>query len=244
MWKPAVLLCLLAIWPVSVAAQDKFFRLAVPPELSDTGLFDYVLPRFSLKTGVRIKVLDEGAEAEAIFGDDGIPVFKSQTALWHFTGTGEHPTRFLNWLQSDVGKRTIEAFEVDGVAPFSADIAVVEVEEAPVLDGDAVAGARLAMHHCGRCHVVADANRMKAIGSTPSFALLRTFEDWDSRFSAFFALKPHPAFTQVEDVTESFGGATPSPIVPLEITLDDLDAILAFVATIAPAELGAPLQQQ
>ena len=85
---------------------------------------------------------------------------------------------------------------------------------------------------------------MNAIGSTPSFALLRTFEDWDYRFQAFFALKPHPAFTQVAEITEPFPEDVPSPIVPVEITLDDLDAILAFVATIAPADLGAPLQSQ
>ncbi len=38
-----------------------------------------------------------------------------------------------------------------------------------------------------------------------------------------------------------FDESRPSPIVPLRITLDDLDAILAYVATIEPAQLsGAP----
>jgi hypothetical protein len=32
--------------------------------------------------------------------------------------------------------------------------------------------------------------------------------------------------------------------VPLEITQDTVEAILAYVATIAPADLGAPLQNQ
>ena len=85
---------------------------------------------------------------------------------------------------------------------------------------------------------------MKAIGSTPSFALMRTFPDWQQRFETFFILKPHPAFTQVADVTEPFGSSLPSPIAPIEVTLDEIDAITAYVATIPPADLGAPIQSQ
>ena len=83
---------------------------------------------------------------------------------------------------------------------------------------------------------------MSTIGSTPSFALIRSFPDWDSRFQAFFALNPHPAFTIVEGVTEPFAASRPPAIVPVKLTLEELDSILAYVETIAPAELGTPLQ--
>jgi hypothetical protein len=85
---------------------------------------------------------------------------------------------------------------------------------------------------------------MNAIGSTPSFAVLRALPDWGARFQGFFALNPHPAFTQVADVTDPFPIDRPPPIIPVEITLDDLEAILAFVAAMEPADLGAPLLHQ
>jgi hypothetical protein len=73
---------------------------------------------------------------------------------------------------------------------------------------------------------------------------MRGFSNWRARFAGFFAINPHPSFTIIEDVTEPFDQTRPPPIVPLEMTLDDLDAILAFVSRIAPADLGAPLQYQ
>jgi hypothetical protein len=90
--------------------------------------------------------------------------------------------------------------------------------------------------------VVSDKNRMNSIGSTPSFAVLRTLRDWEDRFQAFYVLKPHPAFTQIEDVTEPFDPTRPSPIAAVEMTLDDLENIMAFVQGIAPADLGRPVQ--
>ena len=59
-------------------------------------------------------------------------------------------------------------------------------------------GQRLALHHCGRCHVVNDTNRYGGIGSTPSFAALRALPQADDRFAAFWTFNPHPAFMQVE----------------------------------------------
>jgi len=56
---------------------------------------------------------------------------------------------------------------------------------------------------------------------------------------AFFAEAPHPSFTHVIDVTEPFTPERPSHIAPVEITLEDLDAITAFVATMEPKDLGA-----
>jgi mono/diheme cytochrome c family protein len=103
-------------------------------------------------------------------------------------------------------------------------------------------GEKLALRHCGRCHVVNERNRMGGIGSTPSFAALRTLPDWEERFRAFFALNPHPAFTQVDGVTEPFPPERPSPIHPLALTPDEIDAITGFAGTIAPKDLGAPVR--
>jgi hypothetical protein len=107
-----------------------------------------------------------------------------------------------------------------------------------------VLGRKLSGELCGRCHVVYADDRMNDIGSTPSFFVLRAMRNWDVRFQTFYALNPHPAFTQVTDVTPPFPIDRPSPIVPVEMTLDDLEAILAYVSGIAPADLGAPLQHQ
>ena len=237
------------LWPLCAAAQDRTFQLSAPADLVETGFLKHLLPRFSLKTGIRITVVADGNTAGAALNTKGAgpAVFSGADGLWHLqdqSGGNTHVARFSDWITSDIGVRTIEAFEVEGTRLFSRPVVAEVVEEEAVFEGDAMQGAELALTQCGRCHVVSPANRMNALGSTPSFALLRTFSDWESRFSAFFALKPHPAFTQVEDITEPFDKTRPPPISPLLMTLDDLDAIMAFVAQIEPANLGAPIQSQ
>jgi len=221
-------------------AQDKAFTLDAPEALTDNGFLKHLLPRFSLKTGVRITI--DAAPADAAFGSEGTPVFQEGDRIWHFAKTdGPHTDAFLDWLTSEVGKRTIAGFKVDGVALYDPDVRVEAVVASTDLSGDAAMGAEVSLAVCGRCHVVSDKNRMNAIGSSPSFALLRGFPDWMERFESFFVLKPHPAFTQVKDVTEPFPEHLPSPIAPIEVTLEQIDAIVAYVNSIKPADLGAPL---
>lgn len=244
-----VLLFLILMIPISAAAQDNSLRLAIPEPLTATGFMDYLLPRFSLKHATRVERLPAGAEADVAFTDipTGPAVFTGPDATWYLEirNDTDAALTFTDWINSDIGGRTIMGFQPEGVAlyqlppPQEAQIAGVVID--PTL---AAAGADLALVHCGRCHVVSEANRMKAIGSTPSFALLRTFDDWDIRFQTFYVLKPHPAFTQITDVTDPFDPSRPSPIVALEISADDLNAIIAYVATIEPADLGAALQFQ
>ncbi|WP_420862519.1 hypothetical protein [Algirhabdus cladophorae] len=224
-------------------AQDKAFDLQVPEALSETGFLRHLLPRFSLKTGIRITATTEAGMAA--FGPQGVPVFAQGDTIWHLSKTdGPYTDRFEEWLLSDIGKRTIEAFAPDGTPMFDANVTAKVAEEDVVFDGDVALGETVSLQQCGRCHVVNAKNRMNAMGSTPSFALMRNFGDWQQRFETFFLLKPHPAFTQVEDVTAPFADHLPSPIAPIEVTLDQIDAILAYVATIAPADLGAPIQAQ
>lgn len=234
-------LCLLTAFPAF--AQDKRFTLNAHPDLIAVGLTQHLIPRFSFKTQVRITLTDGAADLTISDGGEGRAVFSGLERTWVMSQPqGEHAKRFADWLQSEVGRNTIASFAPDGAALFSPDIKREVVAEAPDYDGDAAEGARLSVVLCGRCHAVHPDRRMGAIGSTPSFMLLRAFDDWDSRFAAFFALKPHPAFTQVDGVTDPFPEDRPSPIVPVEMTLDDVDAILAYVQELAPADLGAPLQ--
>lgn len=226
-----------------VTADDNQVRLSAPAELQETGLFRYILPRFTLKHRVRV-TLEEGGDA-TLGRDSGIAVFSDAGGNWRLDRRADDHAglvKFADWLVSDVGQRTILSFAPAGEALFAAPLEVAAASEEVVFEGDTQAGHDLSLTHCGRCHVVSKANRMSAIGSTPSFAVLRSFEDWEYRFQAFYALKPHPAFTQIAEVTEPFALDRPSPIVPVEMTLDELDSILAFVAAMAPADLGQPLQ--
>ena len=236
-------------------AQERRITVAASPELAESGFLKHLLPRFSLKTGIRISpvALAPGVEADLLLGtgealDGGSPVFRDGDTLYlarvEEGGRRELAERFLDWLASEIGQRTVAAFAPGGKPPY-APAADPKVEvQAPAVTGDAMAGERLALVHCGRCHVVGPKNRMGGIGSTPSFAMLRGLGDWERRFRAFFTLNPHPAFTQIPSVTPPFDEARPSPIAPLEITMADLDAILAYAASLAPADLAEPLKYQ
>ncbi|MEP0960887.1 MAG: hypothetical protein ABJQ70_07300 [Roseobacter sp.] len=238
------------IWPLIGAlfcaqtsmAQDTELKLAVPRALEESGFMQFLVPRFSLKTSIRMTRVPEDANAQMRFGQNGTVVFVGLGETWALSHDGDpRAERFLSWLQSDIGQRTIESFADE---PFGIANEVAAVETEILFEGDAALGETLSLDKCGRCHVIGEQNRMKGMGATPSFALMRTFEDWDTRFATFHLLKPHPSFTQIEGVSDPFDPALPPPIVPITMTLDDLDAILAYVSVIEPADLGAPLQFQ
>lgn len=254
----AVTLALAAHAATSARAQDRQITLAAPQALADSGLLGFLLPRFSLKTGIRIEVQPDAEAADVVLTpadtiDAGGAERKTRRAfheasgdtIWRVTGDGQadsHATRFADWLLSDVGQRTIDSYQ-DGTLFIASAGAADVIEDAPI-EGDALLGEKLSLALCGRCHVVGEANRRQGIGSTPSFGALRNIADWQYRFEAFYVLNPHPSFTQIEDVTPPFDIRRPSPIAPVEMTLDDLDAILAYVSAIEPTDLGAPVQSQ
>ncbi|NSX55566.1 hypothetical protein HRQ87_12205 [Sulfitobacter sp. 1151] len=234
-----VLLCLTAS---IVSADDKRFSLTAPDFLRNSGFLQHILPRFSMKTGIKI---DDGDGLVFQTRPAGQVVFSSQGTHYFLDGVDtKAEQRFRDWLISDIGRRTIESFENDAGVTFQAVAEQAETVQAADFTGDAIKGETLSLALCGRCHVVNDTNRMNDIGSTPSFAVLRTFSDWDVRFQIFYTLKPHGAFTQVDGVTDPFDPLRPSPIAPIAMTIQDLDAIIAFVATVQPADLGAPIQHQ
>ena len=231
------------MFPAVAQAQSADFTVSAAREIRDTGFLQHLLPRFSLKHGVRITQVDEGGDV--VIGGKGVPVFAGLDRIWSVTWTkAAGPDLFIEWLLSEIGKRTIESFKLDSVAVFTAQVKDQKVAPVLAFEGDLVQGEALSLAHCGRCHVINETNRMKGMGQTPSFALMRTFDDWDNRFATFFVLNPHPSFTQIAGITESFAAHLPPAIVPLEITQAEFDHILSYVATITPADLGAPLQSQ
>ncbi|WP_422031089.1 hypothetical protein [Roseovarius sp.] len=242
-----LLILALSLAPFKAAAEDGPVRLHAPAALVDTGLFDYILPRFTLKHRVRVALVDTPADAHIILGPDGRPLFTGPAQTWAMDiRDADHPgtATLADWLTDEIGRNTILAYAPEGDALFS-EAETIEPETATAdLSGDPALGLRISKAKCTRCHAVDDSTRMAGIGSTPSFAVLRSLPDWEQRFAAFYVLNPHPSFTQIAEVTPPFDDQTPSPIVPMEMTLDEVDAVLAYVAAMDAADLGAPLQHQ
>lgn len=103
-------------------------------------------------------------------------------------------------------------------------------------------GEKLVYIKCGRCHVIGPSNRMGGIGSTPKFVVMRNWEDWEDKMRAFYALNPHPAFTQIEGVTEPFPENRPSPIAPVTLTEAELELIIDYTRLLEPTDLGGEIR--
>ncbi|MEX0348133.1 MAG: hypothetical protein AB3N15_01825 [Paracoccaceae bacterium] len=241
-----ILVLILALLPGLAMADDKRVALFAPPELVEIGLIRHIAPRFSLKTQVKVDLVEDPVQAELVLGPVGRALFSGLGQTWHMDLRAETKgaKRFADWLTSQVGARTIQGFAPEGAPIFTEprqqQAVVAEIE----VTGDAVAGQGLSWAKCGRCHVTERGKDGFGIGSTPSFFVMRGFDDWQERFTAFYVLKPHAAFTQIAEVTDPFPVDRPSPIAPIELTLDELEAILAYVAVLDPADLGKPLQHQ
>lgn len=241
-----LVILIVAVLPGLARAEDKQVALYAAPALIESGLVQHIKPRFSLKTQVRVDIVSSIDDADLVLGAEGRALFAGLDTVWHLDVRRDTAgaDRFADWLRSDIGTRTIFGFAPDGtsifVPPPEEEVAAAEVE----ITAQAIAGKEVSYAKCSRCHVTERGRGIFGIGSTPSFAVLRGFEDWEVRFASFFVLNPHGAFTQVEDVTDPFPLDRPSPIAPVTLTLDDLDAILAYMAIVEPADLGGPLEHQ
>ncbi len=242
------LIVFLSLLPIETTADEtRNVQLHAPAALVESGLLKYILPRFSLKTRVRVDLVDSAQSADLTLGAEGRALFQGQGDTWHLAvhNTDHAGTqRLADWLTSEIGARTIFAYAPDGTALFAppskqtAQVAAVEVS------GDADAGYKVSQAKCARCHAVDERGRKNDIGSTPSFFVLRSMGDWQERFGAFYVLNPHPAFTQVDGVTEPFPVNRPPPIVPITLTLDEIEAVMAYVAVLKAADLGEPVRHQ
>lgn len=223
-------------------AQDLTLRMT--ETMLAEGLDKQLLPRFRFKHRIEIAPVANG-EADMAFGDSGTEVFArigGEPVRLDILTESDEARAFLAWLRSGPGKAAIESFAPDGKQVYTTQKAVVKIEVEETFDGDEKTGARLALVHCGRCHVVDERNRMGGIGSTPSFAALRGRSNWSDLFRKFFLENPHPSFTQVAGVTDPFDRNKALHVAPVEITMDEIEAITAFVATIEAKDLGGRVQ--
>jgi len=251
----AVLLLALSLVAFPSGAQEKSLTLSAPPVLSETGFLRYVLPRFSLKTSIRILITEDPAEADivlaaasdlaqgrALITDTRDGTTYSIAATGAETPGAEHSARFMEWLASETGQRTLSSHRLNDTQIFALAERVEETVAEPVITGDLALGEEVSLVRCGRCHVINARNRANGIGSAPSFAALKAMSDWDYRFQVFYTLNPHPSFTQIDGITEPFDPARPSPIVPITLDQTELEAVLAYVASITPLDLGAQIE--
>ena len=162
-------LFLCVMFPAVSQAENADFTVSAAREIRDTGFLQHLLPRFSLKHGVRITQVDESGDV--VIGGQGVPVFTGLDKVWSVTGSKTAGAElFVEWLLSDIGKRTIESFKPDSVAIFTTQFGDQTAETVLVFDGDPVQGEALSLTHCGRCHVINETNRMKGMGQTPSLS--------------------------------------------------------------------------
>ena len=253
MLRHLVLVLFVLLAPATTLAQTgKSFALVADPELAESGLLDFVLPRFSLKTGIQPQLVDAGGAPDAWLdrqADAGARPVIIGPGGQYFLRLAEPPgpnaafaQRFADWLTSETGRRTIAQFRApDGSQPFIAPEPEAQQAEIISFDGDAARGEQVARRACARCHAIGSRDSMNSLGSTPSFGVLRALPDWQERFVTFYLRPPHPALTQIEGMTEPFDPDRPPSTQPQEMTAAEFEDLLTFVTGVEPVDLGAPL---
>ena len=101
--------------------------------------------------------------------------------------------------------------------------------------------ARVVARPCRRCHKVDRADKYAGIDNAPSFHAMRSFDDWYIRFSTFYAVSPHKALISVEGSGIEKDRALIT-IAPIDLKMDDINDIVAFVHSLTPLDLGKPIQ--
>ncbi|PCJ86130.1 MAG: hypothetical protein COA52_15360 [Hyphomicrobiales bacterium] len=236
-------------------AQDADLQLHVPENLIESGFTKHLLPRFRFKTRVRIGAVSGGEAADMALTDVAVPgeiavMSDVSGKAYHLSITATDDAKLKNigkfkaWLSSKPGRSAITKFKINGKQAFIPGEEKKIEEVAIEVDGDADEGSKLALQHCGRCHVIDERNLFGGIGSTPSFGAMKTLPNWFERFSVFWTINPHPSFTQVEGITEPFNPARPPHIAPVMLTVEEVEAITAFVVKLPVKDLGADVEMR
>tara|TARA_B100000902_G_C27232781_1_gene875788 strand:+ start:397 stop:1173 length:777 start_codon:yes stop_codon:yes gene_type:complete len=220
-----------------------------PEELLMVEFDKYILPRFKFKTQISLLAnMENGgfdaklgilSSGKAVFSDLNGFVYRLETKTSD-AGKMSKLEKFISWFNSPSGVMTIEDFSIQGVQAFKAVEYVEEKEEVEIFDGDIASGLSLSQDHCKRCHVV-DENSFAGIDSSPSFHAMRSFDNWHERFTAFWTVSPHLNVISITEVYEAGSNSVPTTIAPIELSLDQIDDILAYVASIKPKDLGKPI---
>ncbi len=225
------------------AEEAREFGLAAAPEIVESGLLDYILPRFALKSARRARLVDSGADARlGPIDGTGQAVMARGGTTYALTLDTDNPAArlFADWLASEIGQTTIRAYRPEDGPAFESVAAKPEVAVL-TFSGDAALGRKVAETHCARCHRVSPEATGIGIGSTASFGAMKALPDWAERFGTFYTLNPHPAFLRVEGLSPPFDPAHPPPIVPVTLTVDEVDAVQAYVSGLKAADLGGEI---
>ena len=113
----------LFVLPIGKAAlaEEKAFDLSVSDELVASGLVRHLVPRFSMKTGVRVTLTPDGGHAILTpAAEGGQPALAGEgTTYMIAVAPGQpHADRFRDWLLSEIGQRTIEGFSKEGAPSY------------------------------------------------------------------------------------------------------------------------------
>tara|TARA_B000000532_G_scaffold44537_1_gene33611 strand:+ start:3694 stop:4470 length:777 start_codon:yes stop_codon:yes gene_type:complete len=239
---------LIIFFQVKNALSEEVY-LHFPEELLMIEFDKHILPRFKFKTQISIKSkkTSENTDLSIDVKNEGISVFSDLNGIVYKIEkiTSDEIKlnkieKFIDWLRSPSGISAIEGFQFNGTPMFKALKFEKQNEKEFVFEGDIKNGLLVSQKHCKRCHVVDD-NAFAGIDSSPSFHAMRSFEDWEERFRAFWTVSPHLNVISIKEVYDAGSKLSPVVIVPIELSLDDIDDILSYVSKIKPKDLGKPI---
>ena len=240
---------LLLFFTLTKNLSSEEIHLHFPEELLMVEFDKHILPRFKFKTQIKIKAVNffENSDASIGIKTNGISIFSDLNDIIYKIEliTSEEAKlkkidKFIDWLKSTSGISAIEGFQFNEVPIFKAILSEKKEKKEFVFEGDSKNGLLISQKHCKRCHVVDD-NAFAGIDSSPSFHAMRSFEDWEERFRAFWTVSPHLNVISITEVYDAGSNLSPVVIAPIELTLDEVDDILSYVSKIVPKDLGKPI---
>jgi len=243
--------CLVLVFVAAPGVFASDFRVFIPDVWRDAGLDRHLFPRFAFKSQMRLIATENEATAAFGFqlappGDDGVQIANLDelpvSLIPSDPDARDAMMQFSGWLSSGPGRSALLDFRIDGEPIFSVPTKPIEEAPALVLTGDPARGKALSEMHCARCHVVDRAKPFGAIGNSPSFHAMKSFEDWLPTFSNFYNANPHRALIAIESIRDPHTDQRPVHIARIQLSLDDVVDILAFVGTLEALDLGAPVQ--